>query len=133
MGLARFTIKASLVGGIIYYSVQEGLWSKHNESLKLYEKIHKNVTPYLKRNISTEITEGVSKRVTVDWIFKERLMIIPPIPSAADLKYWLLTKWNAGVITSIKFVADSPSHITKAYEAVSKFTQEKTEELLKSE
>ncbi|XP_043674229.1 uncharacterized protein LOC122631986 isoform X1 [Vespula pensylvanica] len=114
--LSWFTIKASLVGGIIYYSVQEGLWSKHNESLKLYEKIHKNVTPYLKGNIPTEITDG-----------------IPPIPSTADLKYWLLTKWNAGVITSVKFVADSPSHITKAYEAVSKFTQEKTAQLIKSE
>ncbi|XP_035743668.1 uncharacterized protein LOC118451324 isoform X1 [Vespa mandarinia] len=111
--LSRFTIKASLVGSIIYVSVHEGYWSKHNESLKVYEKMYKDY-PYLTRYVPKEITGGIP-------------------PSIADLKYWLLTKWNAGVITSIKFVADSPSHITKAYNAISKFTQEKTEQLIKSE
>ncbi|XP_014616631.1 PREDICTED: uncharacterized protein LOC106793871 [Polistes canadensis] len=116
MGLVRLTIKASLVGGIIYYSVQEGLWSKHDESLKVYDKIHKNVDPYLKGSVPTEITKG-----------------IPSIPNITDFKHWLTTKWNTGVITSIKFVAESPSHIANAYETVSKFTKEKTEQLTKTE
>ncbi|XP_015183451.1 PREDICTED: uncharacterized protein LOC107070093 [Polistes dominula] len=116
MGLMRFTIKASLVGGIIYYSVQEGIWSKHDDSLKVYDKIHQNLDPYLKDNIPKEITKEISS-----------------IPNVTDFRHWLATKWNAGVITSIKFVADSPSHIANAYETVSKFTKEKTEQLTKTE
>lgn len=93
--------------------------------------------PYLKEYVPTEITGGVSRRMkSIRTLFRGCLMILifrQILPSATDLKYWFLTKWNAGVITSIKFVADSPSHIANAYEAVSKFTQEKTEQLTKSE
>ncbi|KAI4497249.1 hypothetical protein M0802_007733 [Mischocyttarus mexicanus] len=111
-----FAIKASLVGGIVYYSVQEGLWSKQDDSLKVYDKVNKNIYPYFKDTISTEITKG-----------------IPSIPNVTDLKNWLATKWNMGVITSIKFIADSPLHIANTYETVSKLTKEKVEQMTKAE
>lgn len=109
MGLVRFTVKASLVGGIIYYTVQEGLWSKHDESLKLYEKINKNIMPYLKSHVPNEVMKEVSV-----------------IPSAVDLKDYLKTNWNKGVIATMGFIQNQPPKLLKA-------SKESLEELLRQE
>ena len=57
----RFAIKSSIVGGSIYYTYTEGLWSKSEETAKLYEKLYANLAPYVKENIPEEvITEVIS-------------------------------------------------------------------------
>lgn len=55
----RFAIKSTVVGGTVYYTYQEGLWSKSEETAKLYNKLYVNVAPYVKENIPEEITKEV--------------------------------------------------------------------------
>ncbi|KAK2575694.1 hypothetical protein KPH14_012084 [Odynerus spinipes] len=115
MGVVRFTVKASLVGGIIYYTVQQGLWSNHDESLKLYEKINKNVVPYVKNHVPPEVIDEVSV-----------------IPSATDLTNYIKTSWNKGVIATMGFIQHQPSKLLQTskdslVELLEKVTSEKSE------
>ena len=55
----RFAVKATLVGGIVYYSVQQGLWSKPENSVQLYGRIYNTVAPYVKDNIPKEVVNEV--------------------------------------------------------------------------
>ncbi|XP_076389808.1 MICOS complex subunit MIC13 homolog QIL1 isoform X4 [Megachile rotundata] len=59
MAIIRFAVRASIVGGIVYYSYTEGLWSRSEETAKLYEKIYVNVAPYVKENIPNEVTQQI--------------------------------------------------------------------------
>lgn len=47
------------MGGIVYVTYEEGLWSKPEETAKLYEKLYVNVAPYVKQNVPKEVTEKV--------------------------------------------------------------------------
>uniref|UniRef100_V9IK36 MICOS complex subunit MIC13 n=1 Tax=Apis cerana TaxID=7461 RepID=V9IK36_APICE len=50
MNLIRFGIKSSIVGGIVYYTYKEGLWSKSEETAALYKKIkHKKLLHMFKK------------------------------------------------------------------------------------
>lgn len=55
----RFAVKAAVVGGAVYYSVQQGLWSKSEDSVQLYGKIYSSVAPYVKDNIPKEVINEV--------------------------------------------------------------------------
>jgi hypothetical protein len=57
--VCRFAFKATLIGGIVYYSVQQGLWSKSEDSVQLYGRIYNNVAPYVKDNIPKEVINEV--------------------------------------------------------------------------
>lgn len=60
MYVHRFLVKTSFVGGIVYYTVQQGLWSNSEDCAQLYGKIYNNVTPYVKDNIPKEMMKEVS-------------------------------------------------------------------------
>lgn len=94
MGLIRFTVKASLVGGIIYYSVQQGVWSKHEDSLQIYDKLNDNIVPYVKGHVPSKVINEVSA-----------------IPKATDLKNYIKINWNKGVIATIEFIQNQPSKL----------------------
>lgn len=52
-------IKSTVVGSITYYTYYAGVWSKSEETAKLYGKIYNNVTPYIKHNIPQDIVYEV--------------------------------------------------------------------------
>ncbi|XP_076389807.1 uncharacterized protein LOC143264822 isoform X3 [Megachile rotundata] len=66
MAIIRFAVRASIVGGIVYYSYTEGLWSRSEETAKLYEKIYVNVAPYVKENIPNEVTQQEDRNPITD-------------------------------------------------------------------
>lgn len=55
----RFVIKSSIVGGIVYYTYKEGLWSKSEETAALYKKLNVKIAPYVKENVPEKITKEV--------------------------------------------------------------------------
>ncbi|KYQ58069.1 hypothetical protein ALC60_03121 [Trachymyrmex zeteki] len=100
--LSRFVIKSTLVGGVVYYSVRQGLWSKSEDSVQLYGRIYNNITPYVKDNIPKEVINE-----------------LPPLPSTSDLSNSLKSSWNKGVIASIKFLSETPTHVTTGVQNIS--------------
>lgn len=55
----RFGIKSSIVGGIVYYTYKEGLWSKSEETAALYKKLNIKIAPYVQENVPEKITKEV--------------------------------------------------------------------------
>lgn len=55
----RLAVKATLVGGVVYCSVQQGLWSKSEDSVRLYGRLYNNIAPYVKDNIPKEVINEV--------------------------------------------------------------------------
>jgi hypothetical protein len=37
-----------LAGGVVYYTIDEGVWKSSEHTTELYSKIYKNVAPYVK-------------------------------------------------------------------------------------
>ncbi|XP_012216307.1 MICOS complex subunit MIC13 homolog QIL1 isoform X2 [Linepithema humile] len=103
MGVVRFAVKATLVGGIVYYSVQQGLWSKSENTVQLYGRIYNNVAPYVKDNIPKEVISE-----------------LPPLPNTNDLSNSVKSSWNKGIIASTKFLSETPSHVTNGIQSISK-------------
>lgn len=52
-------MKNCIAGGLVYYTIDEGLWSKPEESVKFYGKIHNAVVPYIKENVPKQVTDEV--------------------------------------------------------------------------
>ncbi|KYN34419.1 hypothetical protein ALC56_11527 [Trachymyrmex septentrionalis] len=100
--LSRFVIKSTLVGGVVYYSVHQGLWSKSEDSVQLYGRIYNNIAPYVKDNIPEEVINE-----------------LPPLPSTSDLSNSLKSSWNKGVIASMKFLSETPTHVATGVQNVS--------------
>ena len=94
MGLIRFTVKATVVGGIVYYTYHEGLWSRPEETAKVYRKISTNIAPYVDHDLVKGIVKSLPEK--------------PQIPSISGSKLW-----NDGVMVSINFMANLPNHIAK--------------------
>lgn len=46
--LYRFGVKAGIVGGVVYCTIEEGVWKDSKRTTELYSKIYKNVAPYVK-------------------------------------------------------------------------------------
>ncbi|XP_014478133.1 PREDICTED: uncharacterized protein LOC106746264 isoform X3 [Dinoponera quadriceps] len=103
MGFVRFAVKSTLAGGIVYYSVQQGLWSKSEDSVQLYGKVYNNVAPYIKDNIPKKVVSE-----------------LPPMLSASELCNSVKSTWNKGVIASMKFLSETPTHVSNGIESVSK-------------
>lgn len=64
MIIYRFAVKSSLAGGLVYYTIQEGLWSKPEDSIKFYGKIYGSVAPLVKDNIPKEVINEVIKLIS---------------------------------------------------------------------
>lgn len=45
----RFTVKAGIVVGAVYYVNEQGLWRESTETTKLYEKLCAATSPYIKQ------------------------------------------------------------------------------------
>ncbi|GAB1866907.1 MICOS complex subunit MIC13 [Camponotus japonicus] len=105
--LLRFAVKATLVGGIVYYSVHQGLWSKSEDSVQLYGKIYNNVAPYIKNNIPKEVVNE-----------------LPPLPSTSDLSNFIKSSWNKGIITSTKFLSNTPTYVTNGVQNIFETVQD---------
>ncbi|XP_015589502.1 uncharacterized protein LOC107265041 isoform X2 [Cephus cinctus] len=101
MGLVRFAVKSTIAGGIVYYTVQEGLWSKPEESTKLYGKLYNNVAPYIKDNIPKEVIND-----------------LPQLVSPSDLSNCAKATWNKGVIVSVKYISELPTHVSNGVNAL---------------
>ncbi|XP_011163163.1 MICOS complex subunit MIC13 isoform X1 [Solenopsis invicta] len=100
--LSRFAVKATLVGGVVYYSVQQGLWSKSEDSVQLYSRLYNNVAPYVKDNIPKEVINE-----------------LPPLPSTSDFSNSVKSSWNKGVIASMKFLSETPTYVTNGVQSIS--------------
>ncbi|CAK9820651.1 MICOS complex subunit MIC13 homolog QIL1 [Anthophora plagiata] len=115
MSLIRFTIKSSIVGGIVYYTYEEGLWSKPEETAKLYKKVYANVAPYIKENVPKEVTEELAQ-----------------LPSVTHVSTFVKTSWNKGVMNTMKFICNLPTHTvngaTSLYGTVEKYVKELNQE-----
>ncbi|XP_029175666.1 uncharacterized protein LOC114944089 isoform X2 [Nylanderia fulva] len=107
MGVVRFAVKATLVGGIVYYSVHQGLWSKSEDSVQLYGRIYNNVAPYIKDNIPKKVVNE-----------------LPPLPSTNDLSNSVKSSWNKGVIASTKFLSNTPTYISNGVHSISTTVQD---------
>ncbi|XP_076288130.1 MICOS complex subunit MIC13 homolog QIL1 [Lasioglossum baleicum] len=114
MALIRFTVKATMVGGVVYYTCQEGLWSKSEETAKLYEKLYNNIAPYVKHNVSPEIIYEVNRLPNVDCMIN------------CSKSYW-----NKGVMTSMRFISNLPNHVcdgaTNLSETIQKYFKEQSQ------
>lgn len=64
----RFVAKTTFVGSIVYYTVEQGLWSKPEDSVHLYAKIYNNIAPYIKNNIPKEVLNEVDGFVLVKYL-----------------------------------------------------------------
>ncbi|KAL0102339.1 hypothetical protein PUN28_018695 [Cardiocondyla obscurior] len=114
--LSRFAVKATLVGGVVYYSVQQGLWSKSEDSVQLYGRLYNSIAPYLKDNIPKEFVNE-----------------LPPLPSTTDLSNSVKSSWNKGVIASMKFLSETPTHVTNRVTSISEAMQSYIEQQSVSE
>jgi hypothetical protein len=46
--LSRFGVKVGVASGVVYYTVDEGVWKSSEHTTELYSKIYKNLAPYVK-------------------------------------------------------------------------------------
>ncbi|XP_020290100.1 uncharacterized protein LOC109857800 isoform X2 [Pseudomyrmex gracilis] len=107
MGIVRFVAKTTFVGSIVYYTVEQGLWSKPEDSVHLYAKIYNNIAPYIKNNIPKEV-----------------LNELPPLPSTSDLSNSVKSSWNKGVIASMKFLSETPTYLSNGMQNLTNFVQD---------
>ncbi|KAH0566758.1 MICOS complex subunit MIC13 homolog QIL1 [Cotesia glomerata] len=101
MGIIKFAVKSSVAGGIVYWTIQEGLWGHSDESINFYNRIYSTVSPYVKKNIPKEVVNE-----------------LPELPSVNSMANWTGCMWNKGVKTSIRFIADLPDHISNGIESI---------------
>ncbi|XP_011143950.1 uncharacterized protein LOC105185840 isoform X2 [Harpegnathos saltator] len=102
MNSVRFVVKATLASGIVNYSIQQGLWSKSEDSVQLYGKLYNYVTPYIKENIP-----------------KEALNKLPPMLSVSECSNFIKSTWNKGVIASMKFLSETPTYMSNGIQSLS--------------
>ncbi|XP_017764115.1 PREDICTED: MICOS complex subunit MIC13-like [Eufriesea mexicana] len=111
MKIPWFLVKATVVGNVVYYTYAEGLWSKPEETAKLYKKICVNVAPYVKENVPKEIIEEIAQ-----------------LPSVTDITSFIKTSWNQGVMTSMEFLSDLPTYTYNSsislYEIMQKYLKD---------
>ncbi|XP_008549133.1 MICOS complex subunit MIC13 homolog QIL1 [Microplitis demolitor] len=101
MGIIRFAVKSSVAGGLVYWTVQEGLWGSSDDSINFYNRIYSTVAPYVKNNIPKEVVNE-----------------LPELPSVNAMANCAGCMWNKGVKTSIRFIADLPDHISNGIESI---------------
>ncbi|XP_043248537.1 uncharacterized protein LOC122395201 isoform X1 [Colletes gigas] len=107
--LLWFTIKTTVVGGIVYYTYYEGLWSKSEKTAKLYGRIYNNVAPYVKDNIPKEVAHEYNR-----------------LPSVTTISSCSKKCWNKGVMTSMKFMSNLPTHVVNGATSLSETIQKYT-------
>ncbi|XP_043473001.1 MICOS complex subunit MIC13-like [Leptopilina heterotoma] len=93
MGVVRFAVKSTIAGGLLYFTIREGVWSNQEESVKLYGKIYNKVAPLVKDNVP-----------------KDLISELPDLPSTTDISDKMRNSWNSGVMVSMKFLSQLPSH-----------------------
>lgn len=113
MGLIGFAIKTTIVGGVVYYTYHEGLWSKSEDTAKLYKKIYTNIAPYVKDNVPKDVIQEISQ-----------------LPSMNDVSNLGKISWNKGVMVSMEFLANLPTHATNGANNVSEIVQKYMNELM---
>ncbi|XP_011306001.1 uncharacterized protein [Fopius arisanus] len=101
MGLIRFAAKSSLTGGFIYYTVQGGLWSSPEDSIKFYQGIYSKITPYIKEYASPDITAGIAT-----------------VPSATTMIGCSRGVWNKAVKISFRFLSELPAHMSNGIDSL---------------
>ncbi|XP_014219228.1 uncharacterized protein LOC106647389 [Copidosoma floridanum] len=99
MYIYRFVIKSSIAGGVIYYTIEEGLWSSPEESGKLYNKLYSSISPLIQQNLPREMVQEIHT-----------------IPSPGVLKTCAASYWNQGVIATVDFVSKLPTHVSNGIE-----------------
>ncbi|XP_033606595.1 MICOS complex subunit MIC13 homolog QIL1 isoform X2 [Cryptotermes secundus] len=85
--MIMFGVKVGLVGGVVYYTIDEGVWKSSEHTTELYSKIYKNVAPYV-------------KEVPVE---------VPELPKVEEISFLTKNYWNKGVIASFVFLSDLPN------------------------
>ncbi|XP_076172572.1 MICOS complex subunit MIC13 homolog QIL1 [Ptiloglossa arizonensis] len=113
MTFIRFMIKSTVVGSITYYTYYAGVWSKSEETAKLYGKIYNNVTPYIKHNIPQDIVYEYNQ-----------------LPSLKVITNCARKSWNKGVMITMNYISDLPTHVvnnaTRLSEIVQKYINEQS-------
>lgn len=113
--------------------MQEGLWSKPEDTIALYTKIYNGVAPYVRQNVPEDVTKSVKKMNSkllinqVDIATNKRkigskLVFInfqlPVVPSFVTMTNCAKGMWNRGVMTSIKFTSELPTHLSNGIDYV---------------
>jgi len=99
--ILKFGAKVGIVGGAIYYTVQEGVWGTADEGEKTWNRMLQKVVPQTSEHISEHLKS--------------------PVPLANTTE-----NWNTGVKTVMQSVSNIPN-LTKQY---SSKAGEKIQELL---
>lgn len=45
---SRFGVKVGVAGGVVYYTIDEGVWRDSTHTTELYSKIYRSLAPYIK-------------------------------------------------------------------------------------
>ncbi|XP_053682961.1 MICOS complex subunit MIC13 homolog QIL1 [Sabethes cyaneus] len=100
----RFAIKASLAGGAVYYSRQEGIWKENTD--EVYERYSKALQPHL---------ASVKQQLPFE---------VPALPKSGELCFLTSHYYNQGVKNTIYFIHRIPCYLgqwtKKATDAVKK-------------
>uniref|UniRef100_A0ABD2XBR9 MICOS complex subunit MIC13 n=1 Tax=Trichogramma kaykai TaxID=54128 RepID=A0ABD2XBR9_9HYME len=108
-GALGVAIKSSIAGGITYYTVQEGLWSSPEDSAKLYDKLYKNISPIIQKNVPQEVIKEVHE-----------------LPSLGNMRSCAASYYNKGVLATFQFLADLPTHISNGIERIKQEIEKST-------
>ncbi|XP_065206453.1 MICOS complex subunit MIC13 homolog QIL1 [Planococcus citri] len=95
-GLLKFSVKAGILGGAVYYSRDIGVWADSDTTYELGKKSIAYLTPYINK---------LEKEVPIPVDLKN-------LPSSEDACRTVKTYWNRGVISSITFIEKIPSNIS---------------------
>nr|CAD7573981.1 unnamed protein product [Timema californicum] len=97
-----FLMKAAMAGGLLYFTVTQGLWQDQEETTDLYVRMHESALIIFKGIKPTEDAE---------------------IPKREKVFYCLKDGWNKGVKGVFSFLVNLPSSVANLPSRISKFRQ----------
>ncbi|KAJ8950706.1 hypothetical protein NQ318_012786 [Aromia moschata] len=92
--MIKFAVKVGLATAAIYYVKEQNVWKNSNESLKTYEKLKETVKPYV---------QEAKSQIPIE---------LPALPETDGLPSLVKQSWNAGVLATFKFLAESPRTVS---------------------
>ncbi|KAJ8920416.1 hypothetical protein NQ315_005282 [Exocentrus adspersus] len=91
--MIKFAVKLGLAGAAVYFTKEEGVWKNSDESVKTYNKMKQSVRPYI-QEIKTQLP-----------------VELPELPERNKISSFAKQSWNAGVLTTFKFISELPQTV----------------------
>ncbi|XP_026469598.1 MICOS complex subunit MIC13 homolog QIL1-like [Ctenocephalides felis] len=89
----KFIVKCGIAGGIVYQSVDQGLWGSSSRTIELYEDLSKLVEP---------VTKEVKQKIE-----------LPDLPTSGEVGFIATYYWNAGVKATFAFLKELPTNTAR--------------------